>query len=169
MPKNIRPIRVEINVAYVPLTKGYEAIIDAEDIHLVNRWNWSARVAGKSVYARRVEKMPDGTAQDIKMHIVIAGAVGQMVDHRNGLGLDNRRANLRVATKQQNQCNQPLRSDSTSGLKGVSWKAARQKWRAYITAHGKRQHLGHFDSKEAAHAAYCDASARLHGEFGRTA
>lgn len=46
-----RPIRIEGKVAYVPLTKGYEAIIDAEDVPVVAPHPWSAMVAGKNVYA----------------------------------------------------------------------------------------------------------------------
>jgi len=35
MPRSVRPIRIEGNIAYVPLTKGYEAVIDVADIGLV--------------------------------------------------------------------------------------------------------------------------------------
>ena len=42
-----RPIRIEGDVAYVPLTKGYEAIIDVEDVPLVEGRNWHAHVVRK--------------------------------------------------------------------------------------------------------------------------
>ncbi|MEG7750695.1 HNH endonuclease, partial [Listeria monocytogenes] len=53
---------------------------------------------------------------------------GFEVDHIDGNGLDNRRANLRVASKTQNVRNQRIRQDNTSSFKGVSWSKRRQKW-----------------------------------------
>lgn len=50
-PAPERPIRFDGKIAYVPLTKGYEAIIDAEDVPVVAPYPWSAMVAGKNVYA----------------------------------------------------------------------------------------------------------------------
>lgn len=50
-PRPDRPIRIEGNTAYVPLTQGYEAIIDAEDVSVVEPYPWSAMKAGNNVYA----------------------------------------------------------------------------------------------------------------------
>lgn len=46
-----RPIRIEGDIAYIPLTRGYTAIVDAEDAHLVSTQNWSANVHGGRAYA----------------------------------------------------------------------------------------------------------------------
>ena len=48
MPKAIRQIRVDGNIAYVPLTRGYEAVIDAADVPLVEGWNWYAHPVGRT-------------------------------------------------------------------------------------------------------------------------
>jgi hypothetical protein len=53
MSINIRTIRIQGNVAYVPLTRGYEAIIDAGDVPLVLERNWTALLAPRTVYAVR--------------------------------------------------------------------------------------------------------------------
>jgi len=169
MTRKIRQIRIEGNIAYVPLTKGYEAIIDADDIHLVDRWNWCAAVTPYTVYAYRCVK--SGSSQrTILMHRVLMGEPeGLDVDHRDGNGLNNNRTtnggNLRIATASQNGCNRHIRKDNTSGFKGVV--RSRGGWRASIVLNGKRQHLGYFATPNAAHDAYVAASLQLHGEFGR--
>lgn len=166
--KAIRPIRIEGNIAYVTLTKGYVAILDANDVPLVSGWNWSALVKKTTVYA--VRKLGSRGEAAVYMHrAILPVAAGQLVDHIDGNGLNNRRENLRSASHVQNCRNQRRCTRNTSGFKGVTWCARRRKWRAQIAADGKRHDLGFFPSPEEAHAAYAEASARLHGCFGRTA
>lgn len=90
------------------------------------------------------------------------------VDHINGQRDDNRAINLRVATNAENQANAKRRSDNRSGFKGVS-PTYGQRWRASIKSGGRTRHLGHFDTAEAAHQAYCEAASELFGEFARGA
>ena len=169
MSKAIRQIRVDGNIAYVPLTKGYEAVIDAADVPLVDGWNWTANVRSHTVYAQRKDRsgpMP----RTVMLHRVIARTPeGLDTDHSDGDGLNNRRDNLRVATRSQNQHNQRVALRNTSGFKGVTWHKAKGKWNALIKLHGKRRNLGYFSLAEDAAAAYAKASEELHGEFGRTA
>jgi AP2 domain/HNH endonuclease len=167
--KNKKPIRVEGNIAYVTLTKGYVAVLDAADVSLVEGANWHAEVKPRTVYAvSQSSRDADGKRRMIRLHRALMNAPPDMdVDHRNGHGLDNRRDNLRLATCQQNQYNQRIHRNNTSGFKGVYWYTRIGKWRAMITHDGKQQHLGYHATPEAAYAAYCEASARLHGDFGR--
>ena len=166
---SIRPIWIVGDVAYVPLTRGYTATIDAADVPLVEAWNWCARLERNAVYAARGAWV-NGKKRTIYMHRELVGQVGGCeVDHRDGDGLNNRRANLRHATAAQNQRNQRIRPNNTSGLKGASYHKATGKWSAQIRANGKPVYLGLFETPEAAHAAYAKASAELHGEFGRLA
>ena len=165
----LRPIRIDGDVAFVPLTRGYEAIIDAADVPLVDGFNWSARVQTCSVYAGRTDQSSP-TRGTVRMHRFLMGEPkGFEVDHRDGNGLNNRRDNLRVATGQQNRQNTRTRCDNSSGFKGVAWHKNRGKWLAHIGVGGRRLHLGYFETPEDAHAAYCNASTRLHGDFGRAA
>lgn len=92
----------------------------------------------------------------------------QHIDHINMNKSDNRICNLREATHSQNAFNNPKPPCNTSGFKGVSWSTRSNKYRAQITAYGKRHYLGLFDDASLAHEAYKAASARLHGEFSRT-
>ena len=68
---------------------------------------------------------------------------------------------LRLATKAQNMWNQGSQVTNTSGFKGVSWHRHAKKWESRISG----KFLGYFTTAEAAHAAYCAAATKLHGEF----
>lgn len=167
--RRVRQIRIEGDIAYVPLTQGYEATIDAADLRLVEGYNWYAEARRHSVYARRDDQ--DGQSRiRVYLHRKICGCPdGLQVDHIDGDGLNNRRNNLRAVTAEQNARNQRVKPKNKSGFKGVSWSKRDAKWRAFIRASGMHLGLGSYDTPEAAHAAYCKASAELHGEFGRTA
>ena len=91
------------------------------------------------------------------------------VDHQNLEKSDNRWENLREANRAQNMANTPVRSSNKSGFKGVSWAKDRNAWRAQITVNYKNKVIGAFSTKEAAYAAYCEESARLHMTFSRIA
>jgi len=87
------------------------------------------------------------------------------IDHINGDTLDNRIVNLRRATHAQNSHNQGLRQNNKSGVKGVTWDAARGRWFASITINGKSKALGRFDEFEDAVAARRAAEEEYHGVF----
>jgi hypothetical protein len=89
------------------------------------------------------------------------------VDHHDGNGLNCQRINLRIATHAENQRNQRLTKQNTSGFKGVGWNKRDKAWQARIKVNGKLKHLGYFSDPVDAYAAYCKASAEMHGEFGR--
>lgn len=173
--RQIRPIRVEGNIAYIPLTLGYEAIIDAADVPLVEGWCWRAMVSRRkdgsvyTVYARRSFRL-NGKMETAYLHRQVSGEVSGMdVDHLDGNGLNNRRANLRHATRSQNMHNQRISASNTSGYKGVVWSKAAQKWQAQIKINRKCKVIGYFVRVEDAADAYATASAALHKGFGRIA
>jgi hypothetical protein len=92
------------------------------------------------------------------------------VDHINGDRQDNRWLNLRLALKRQNMCNQPKHRSMngkppSSAFKGVTVCGGRIS--AQIRTNGKNIHLGDFPTEAAAHAAYCEAAKKYHGEFAR--
>ena len=146
----------------VPLSGGQVAKVDRDDYPLVANGGWTLVRIGRVNYARRSVKHPDGIWRNEYMHRLILRA--ETVDHRNGDGLDNRRSNLRPATRAQNLQN-ISRPPGESGFRGVEHYPKKGKWRANIGYGGKCIRLGYFNSPEdAAHAR--DAKAReLHGEF----
>ena len=161
-----RDVRIDGDVAYVPLTQGYEAVIDAADVHLISGWNWTAQVKPRNVYAFRTD-YSGPRPRKVWLHRLIAREPdGLQVDHVDCDGLNNRRRNLRVATHDENARNARRAVINTSGFKGVSRMGS--KWMARIHLNGKDKYLGCFPNPEDAHAAYCDAAILLRGKFGRT-
>ena len=88
------------------------------------------------------------------------------VDHINGNGLDNRKANLRLATGTQNGYNRrKTRKRTWSKYKGVTFDKRRKKWEGKIVINGRKQHLGSFTNELDAGRAYDEAAKKYHGEF----
>lgn len=90
-----------------------------------------------------------------------------VIDHKDYDALNNKIDNIRLATKAQNNFHVKIRKDNSSGYKGVfkNYKG----WGSKISVNKEIIYLGTFRTKEEAHVAYCAASKKYHGEFGRTA
>jgi hypothetical protein len=91
----------------------------------------------------------------------------RLVDHKDRDPINNRWVNLRLATHTQNSGN--LLRANRHGLKGISSETIGNytRYKAEITKHGKRTHLGWFPTPEEAHAAYIGAAIMLFEEFAR--
>lgn len=144
----------------IALTQGYFTIVDADDYERLNKYKWHVKVKRTGCYAYRSE----GKTK-IAMHRQILNAPQQLqCDHINHDGLDNRRANLRLCTPQQNACNRkPL--ERTSKYKGVYWSRGNKKWRAEIRNNGRKIHIGYYYYEMDAAIAYDDVAIELFGEF----
>lgn len=108
------------------------------------------------------------TAHRVIWAIVYGEWPEHQIDHVNAIRTDNRISNLREATQQENNRNLRISKANSSGFKGVSWHSKTGKWVSYIRdSNGERKHLGLFATPESAHAAFCDAARKYHGEFAR--
>lgn len=87
------------------------------------------------------------------------------IDHKNRIKSDNRLPNLREATHSQNHANVGLRSDNSTGFKGVQFSKQKGKYQAIAEKEGKRFHIAFFDDPATAHAAYCAKAKELFGAF----
>lgn len=92
---------------------------------------------------------------------------GFEIDHINLNTFDNRRCNIRYCTHQQNQMNQPLQKNNTSGVSGVSYYPPRGKFRARIKVYQKDIHLGYFDTFEDAVKARNIGMLCMFGSYGQ--
>ncbi len=153
----------------IPLTQGKHAIVDEEDYEFLSQWKWCYHFG----YAVRTQYF-QGDKKDkrirkfIKMHRFILNTPNGMdTDHINMNKLDNRRKNLRVATRSQNQANKKSQINSSSQYKGVGWHKRKKKWTAQISVNNRLIHLGGFSTEEKAALAYNEAAKKYYGEFGR--
>ena len=91
------------------------------------------------------------------------------IDHINHIRNDNRIANLREATNQQNLKNTRISSRNTSGVNGVHWYKGRNKWQVYVKVNQKVKHLGYFTDKFEAICARMSANNKygFHSNHGR--
>jgi hypothetical protein len=87
------------------------------------------------------------------------------VDHIDGNPQNNNISNLRFATTTENARNTKIKVDNTSGIKGVCFNKATNKWQAQIRFDGKRAHLGYFETIEEAAAARQIKANKHFGEF----
>lgn len=92
---------------------------------------------------------------------------GYEIDHINLDTFDNRRSNIRYCTHQQNQINQPVQRNNTSGVSGVSWYAPRKKYRARIKIGQQEIHLGYYGTFQEAVQARNVGMECMFGEYGR--
>lgn len=152
--------------------KGRVAIVDSADAPLVQAHAWHCSEAG---YA--VGSLPRQNRRqiNIRMHRFLFGlmpgdAEQTLIDHINRDKLDNRRANLRIATKAENCRN----SGKVAGAGHPVFKGVREAhprksggvlYTARIVVHKKTYSLGVFDTDVEAALAY-DTACRDHfGEF----
>lgn len=152
----------------IPLTRGFEALVDEEDVPLVGGYSWNAnRHHVNKVYAVTTIKRADGSKTVCRMHRLILNAPpGVMVDHINHDGLDNRRENLRLATNAQNNVNS--RPHKGKRFKGTTYEKAKGKWVAQAVANRQHFYLGRFDLEEDAARAYDAFAIKTWGEFANT-
>jgi hypothetical protein len=149
---------------------GHLFPIDAEDLPKISGYKWSVssdggdrmyvstRAKGKKIYLRR---------------FLLAAPHGQRVDHRNGDPLDNRKANLRLASPQQNMFNRRKShtfkgKPTTSPFKGVTWDKSCGRYKAQIMKDGVNHYLGSFRDQRSAAMAYARAAQEMFGEFAYT-
>lgn len=155
------------DVVRIDLGDGHQAVLDAADHPIVAGHSWRClhTPTGRQYAATDFER------RLVYMHRLIANTPDDRVtDHRNNDGLDNRRANLRTATRGQNNAHTGKRRtyagrESASAFKGVGWDSARGRWRAHAKIDGRNRFLGRFDSEVEAARAYDAVAVVAWGEF----
>ncbi len=150
----------------IPLTQDKVAIVDDEDYTKLAIHNWCF---SKGYALRNGPRINGHRTEPILMHReILSVPPGFEVDHKSRNTLDNRRKNLRPATKVQQQGNRAKRrSGGTSKFKGVWFDKARNKFTSMIQVNGKRRCLGRFEKEEDAARAYDRMAETLFGEFAK--
>ena len=147
-------------IAYGKLVDGSVFMIDSDMIDLVK---------DKNFYTSRKGYSPEYIADVnwVTLHdYILPHREGFEVDHINHDTFDNRKCNLRYCTHQQNQINQDLQRNNTSGVAGVSWYQPRRKYRARIKIGQIDIHLGYYETFLEATQARNVGMECMFGEFG---
>lgn len=142
----------------VALTHGRFALVDEEDWAKISHHTWQAvRDKGGWVARTNLGRSVRATMQQL----IMGYRHGHEIDHRNRNTLDNRRENLRWATRPQNGANRAL--PNAIGYKGVAKVGHR--FRTTIGIGGRSKYLGMYATPEEAHQAYRVAAKEAWGEF----
>lgn len=153
------------NVEYIKKENYYECLIkdknitfyiDLEDYEKVCKHNWYCSDNGyiKSTFDNN----------GVYLHRVIMDMIGNddmVIDHKNHNKLDNRKINLRIASRTQNKMNSVLQKKKMIGIR----KSSDKTWRAEIYLNYKRIHLGTFNNIDDAIEARKRAEEMYYGEY----
>ena len=163
-PYNILPtiISNDGNEAIINI-RGTNVIIDSEDLDKVINIAWYDN--GTSYFSATIDRK---TKQYLHRYLM-KNPIKKSIDHIDGNKLNNKKINLRICEPAENSWNMKITKRNTSGYKGVCWVKKSKKWKAAFMKNGKNIFVGEFRTAEEAHAAYCEAAKRLHGEFARFA
>ncbi|WP_100503976.1 HNH endonuclease [Mycobacteroides abscessus] len=150
--------------------KGTTILLDDVDRDLIQyKWNNMEGYAYRQVGSRKGRTT-------ILMHREIAARSlgralvrGEHIDHINGNRSDNRRRNLRVATRSENMRNRPHTRVNHLALKGVRLRhdLTSRPYLSMITLSDQRFYIGYFSSPEEAAWMYDQWAIHLHGEYAR--
>ena len=144
--------------------KGEKFLFDLEDYDKIKDYCWHITKRG---YVATRNKNKKGAR--IRFHRLVIGLPNDKfdVDHIHGKEsrYDNRKENLRLVTRSQNNMNSALAKNNTSGATGVYYHKSANKWAASIMINYNSIHLGLFDTFDDALKAREDAEEKYFGKF----
>jgi len=154
-------------VVHIPLDDNHEALIDSQDKELASHFSWrlATKKNKKLHYAETAtpEEYLDQFGEFTSLHrVVMSARKGDMLDHRNGNGLDCRRSNLRFCTVSQNTSHRHYNRTKLP-YRGVVKQTNR--WHAQIEIRMHNHYLGIFRDPESAARCYNSAAQYHFGEF----
>jgi hypothetical protein len=146
----------------IPLNHGYVTLVDDEDVGKVSIGTWRLRRNKNALYA--VRSLRKGGHRTLYLHRFILDPPPHLeVDHINGNGLDNRRANLRLCTHERNCKNISKQARGRSRFRGVRWDKKISRW--LVSCQGA--YIGCFKDETEAARAYNSAASERFGAFAR--
>lgn len=143
--------------------KGEKFYLDSEDFEKIKKYCWVK-------HSGYIETRTPDSNYSLKMHRFLMNATktNQIIDHISRDTTDNRKSNLRIVTVRENSFNAGERINSTSGIRGISWRSDNKKWRVRIGIDYKEISVGNFEKLEDAIVARISAEKKYYGEYART-
>lgn len=159
---NIYDLSGEYGIGYT--LKGEEFYFDLEDYDLISKYCW--HITNRGYVTTRDENR---RGRRINFHRLVMGLTSEKIDvdhiHGKKTRNDNRKENLRLATRSQNNMNSALSKNNTTGVTGVYFDKNAKKWSASIMVNYKTIYLGLFDKFEDAVKARKEAEDKYFGEY----
>lgn len=139
------------------------AIVDDEDFEELNKYKWQVFKHRNTFYCRRRTAV-NGKRISIWMHrLLLSAEYPNVIDHIDRDGLNNQRANLRIATYSQNGANRK----SKNKYLGVYFNKNESVYIASVQKNGKIYSKGGFKTESDAALCYNKMAIEHHGEFAR--
>lgn len=145
-----------------------ECMYDDNFKSIIDSFSWSLAKHSKTFYAITKGRRADGTIGTIRMHRLFID--GELIDHRDGNGLNNRIENLRAATKSQNAMNRGASNTNVTGYKGVYTKKLKNRTLYFASIRDSAnvlKYLGSFRTAEEAALRFNQEVVLMHGEFAK--
>lgn len=152
-------ILIDYGILYLDNVEFY---FDIEDLPLIQSSSWYKDKDGYLVSCYYYA----GQRRFVRFHRIVMNAKeDEVVDHINHKRTDNRKRNLRVCKRAENDRNRGLYATNTSGISGVHFDKKRNRWVASITYNHRRIFIGRFSHKEEAVKARLVKEAELFKDF----
>lgn len=141
------------------------ATINVEDIDLIKNYRW---YLSKDGYAVSTDKNKTFGTSYITMHGIIMSCINGFKitpDHDNKNRLDNKRSNLRLSDRSQQQMNHNKNIRNTSGITGVNWDSYYSRWLVRVSIDKISKNIGYFDDLNDAIITRLKAEKKYYKEF----
>lgn len=134
-----------IAMKLLPLSKGKFTMVDDADFLWLRRFRW--HYSATTGYART--HLGHGVFRNLHQ-LLLPRITDKVADHINRDKLDNRRCNLRLVTKAENNRNK-LQHNNTSGFSGVTRNVnSPSRWIAQASLNNQNYYIGSYGSPEEA-------------------
>jgi hypothetical protein len=144
----------------IPLTQGYEAMVDDEDYLRVIQYKWYVRNS-RGIYACRT--LTSSKLEIFLHNFILHPPKGFTVDHEDRNGLNCQKYNLRFATRSQQIINRVTLHKKTNEYRGVFPNG--KNWQTVLLHNKTRYYGGTYTNIVDAAKAYDELAKKYHGEF----
>ena len=146
--------------------RGYHCVLDIEDEKTWDKFPWQYNKTTQEFMFQRGSALLGFTRYKLSRFLLGVNNPDECVDHINGDRFDNRKCNLRICTKAENNRNKvKTQNKTTSKYKGVYWERSCNRWRVQMEKNGRRYNVGVFKDEVEAAKAYDKKALELYGEF----